>query len=53
MLLQPPPPVAVAGTHADRVEYLAETKRLLADNDQRGFYEYLKNTLVDICEGSL
>ena len=26
-------------------EYLAETERLLADNDQRGFYKRLKGTV--------
>ena len=26
-------------------EYLAETERLLADNDQRGFYKHLKGTV--------
>ena len=34
-----------AGLHAYFEEYLAETKRLLADNDQRGFYKHLKGTV--------
>ena len=32
-----------AGLHAS--EYLAETERLLADNDQRGFYKHLHGTV--------
>ena len=34
--------VIAAGLHAYFEEYLAETERLLADNDQRGLYEHLK-----------
>ena len=34
-----------AGLHAYFEEYLAETERLLADNDQRGFYKHLKGTV--------
>ena len=34
-----------AGLHAYVEEYLAETERLLADNDQRGFYKHLKGTV--------
>ena len=34
-----------AGLHAYFEEYLAETKRLLADNDQRDFYKHLKGTV--------
>ena len=33
------------GLHAYFEEYLAETERLLADNDQRGFYKHLKGTV--------
>ena len=32
-----------AGLHAYFEEYLAETERLLPDNDQRGFYKHLKS----------
>ena len=34
-----------AGLHAYFEEYLAETERLLADNDQRAFYKPLKGTV--------
>ena len=34
-----------AGLHAYFEEYLAETERLLADNDQRGFHKHLKGTV--------
>ena len=34
-----------AGLHAYFEKYLAETERLLADNDQRGFYKHLKGTV--------
>ena len=34
-----------AGLHAYFEEYLAETDRLLADNDQRSFYQHLKGTV--------
>ena len=34
-----------AGLHAYFEEYLAETDRLLADNDQRSFYKHLKGTV--------
>ena len=34
-----------AGLHAYVEEYLAETERLLADNDQRGFYKHLTGTV--------
>ena len=34
-----------AGLDAYFEEYLAETERLLADNDQRGFYNHLKGTV--------
>ena len=34
-----------AGLHAYFEEYLAETERLLADNDQRGFYNHLEGTV--------
>ena len=34
-----------AGLHAYFEEYLAETERLLADNDQRGFCKHLKGTV--------
>ena len=34
-----------AGLHAYFEEYLAETERLLAANDQRGFYKHLKGTV--------
>ena len=34
-----------AGLHAYFEEYLAEAERLLADNDQRGFYKHLKGTV--------
>ena len=34
-----------AGLHAYFEENLAETERLLADNDQRGFYKHLKGTV--------
>ena len=34
-----------AGVHAYFEDYLAETERLLADNDQRGFYKHLKGTV--------
>ena len=34
-----------AAMHAYCEEYLAETIRLLADNDQRGFYKHLKGTV--------
>ena len=34
-----------AGLHAYVEEYLAETERVLADNDQRGFYKHLKGTV--------
>ena len=34
-----------AGLHAYFEEYLAETERLLADNDQRDFYKHLKGTV--------
>ena len=37
--------VTNAGLHAYFQEYLAETQRLLADNDQRGFYKHLKGTV--------
>ena len=34
-----------AGLHAYFEDYLAEAERLLADNDQRGFYKHLKGTV--------
>ena len=34
-----------AGLHAYFEEFLANTERILADNDQRGFYEHLKGTV--------
>ena len=34
-----------AGLHAYVEDYLAETERLLADNDQRGFCKHLKGTV--------
>ena len=34
-----------AGLHAYFVEHLAETERLLAKNDQWGFYKQLKGTV--------
>ena len=34
-----------AGLHAYFEEYLAETERLLADNDQGGFSKHLKGTV--------
>lgn len=34
-----------AALHAYLEEYLTETERLLADNDQRGFYKHLKATV--------
>ena len=34
-----------ARVHAYFEDYLAETARLLADNDQRGFYKHLKGTV--------
>ena len=34
-----------AGLHAYFEGYLAETERLLADNDRRGFYKHLKGTV--------
>ena len=34
-----------AGLHAYVEDYLAETERLLADNDQRGFYKHLEGTV--------
>ena len=34
-----------AGLHAYFEGYLGETERLLADNDQRGFYKHLKGTV--------
>ena len=34
-----------AGLHAYFEEHLAKTERLLADNDQRGFYKHLKGTV--------
>ena len=34
-----------AGLHAYFEEYLAETERLLTDNDHRGFYKHLKGTV--------
>ena len=37
--------VVAAGIHAYFEEYLAETGRLLANNDQRGFYRYMKSTV--------
>ena len=37
--------VIYAGLHADFGEYFAETERLLADKDQRGFYKHLKGTV--------
>ena len=35
-----------AGLHAYFEEYLAETERLIADNDQRGFYKHLEGTVT-------
>ena len=37
--------VVDAGLNAYFEEYFVETERLLADNDQRGFYEHLKGTV--------
>ena len=37
--------VVDAGLHAYFQKYLAETDRLLTDNDQRGFYKHLKSTV--------
>ena len=37
--------VVDAGLHAYFQKYLAETDRLLTDNDQRGFYKHLKGTV--------
>lgn len=37
--------VISAGLHSYYDDYLAETKRLLANNDGRGFYEHLKCTV--------
>ena len=34
-----------AGLHAYFEDFLAETERTLADNDQRGFYKHLKGTV--------
>ena len=34
-----------AGLHAYFEEHPAETERLLAENDQRGFYKHLKGTV--------
>ena len=34
--------VIAAGLHAYFEEYLAETERLLANNDQKGFYEHFR-----------
>ena len=34
-----------AGLHDYFKEYLAETETLLANNDQRGFYKHLKDTV--------
>ena len=34
-----------AGLHAYFEQYLAKTERLLADNDQRGFYKHLEGTV--------
>ena len=34
-----------AGLHAYLEEYLAETERLLGNNDQRGFHKHLKSTV--------
>ena len=34
-----------AGLNAYFEEYFVETERLLADNDQRGFYKHLKGTV--------
>ena len=34
-----------AALHTFFEKYLAETERLLADNDQRGFYKHLKGTV--------
>ena len=34
-----------AGWHAHVQEYLAEAERLLAENDQRGFYKHVKGTV--------
>ena len=39
------PAVIDAELHAYIEEYLAETDRRLADNDQRGFYKHLKGTV--------
>ena len=43
-ILLHPRAVIDVGLHAYFEEYLAETERLLADNDQRGFYKHLKGT---------
>ena len=37
--------VIAAGMHVNFGGHLAETERLLAKNDQRGFYKHLKNTV--------
>ena len=37
--------VIEAGLHAYFEEYPAETERLLADNNERGFYKHLKGTV--------
>ena len=37
--------VIEAGLHTYFEEYLAETERLPAENDQRGFYKHLKGTV--------
>ena len=37
--------VVAAGIHAYIEEYLADTERLLANNEQRGFYRQLTSTV--------
>ena len=39
------PEVIAAGVHTYFGDYLAETERLLANNEQRGFYKHLKSTV--------